>query len=72
MSVMGEIVVLIGENISQLVGQTLGITYFCIDVGVRVSVYPIVDATSGYIILQFYGECPVCLAALKLWMEHTE
>ena len=63
---------LVGEDIAQLVGQALGVAYPGIDVGVRVSVYPIVNAAVGDIVLQFYSECPVCLAALKLGMEHTE
>ena len=46
--------------------------YPCIDVGVRVSVYPIVNAAVGDIVLQFDGERPVCPAALKLGVEHTE
>ena len=60
------------ENIAQLVGQALGVAYPGIDVGVRVSVYPIVNAAVGDIVLQFYGERPVCLAALKLGVDHTE
>ena len=63
---------LVGEDIAQLVGQALDIAYPDIDVGVRVSVYPIVNAAVGDIVLQFYGERPVCLAALKLGVEHTE
>ena len=69
---MGEVLMLIGEDIAQLVGQALGIAYPDIDVGVRVPVYPIVNAAVGDIVLQFYGERHVCLAALKLWVEHTE
>ena len=69
---MGEVLMLIGEDIAQLVGQALGIAYPDIDVGVRVSVYPIVNAAVGDVVLQFYGESPVCLAALKLGVEHTE
>ena len=57
---------LIVEDIAQLVGQALGVAYPGIDVGMRVSVYPIVNAAAGDIILQFYGERPVCLATLKL------
>ena len=34
---------LVGEDIAQLVGQALGVAYPGIDVGVRVSVYPIVN-----------------------------
>ena len=63
---------LIREHIAQLVGQALGVAYHGIDVGVRMSVYPIVNAAVGDIVLQFYGERPVCLAALKLGVEHTE
>ena len=63
---------LVGENIAQLVGQALGIAYPGIDVGVRVPVYPIVNAAVGDIVFQFYGERSVCLAAQKLGMEHTE
>ena len=63
---------LVGEDIAQLVGQALGIAYPDIDVGVRVSVYPIVNAAVGDIVLQFDGERPVCLAALELGVEHTE
>ena len=63
---------LVGEDIAQLVGQALGIAYPDIDVGVRVSVYPIVNAAVGDIVLQFDGESPVCLAALELGVEHTE
>ena len=63
---------LVGEDIAQLVGQALGIAYPDIDVGVRVSVYPIVNAAVGDIVLQFDGERPVCPAALKLGVEHTE
>ena len=69
---MGEVLLLVGEDIAQLVGQALGIAYPHIDVGVRVSVYPIVNAAVGDIVLQFDGESPVCLAALKLGVEHTE
>ena len=69
---MGEVLMLVGEDIAQLVGQALGIAYPDIDVGVRVPVYPIVNAAVGDIVLQFYGECPVCFAALKLGVEHTE
>ena len=69
---MQEALMLVGENIAQLVGQALGVAYPGIDVGVRVSVYPIVYAAIGDIVLQLYGERPVCLAALKLWVEHTE
>ena len=69
---VGEVLMLVGEDIAQLVGQALGVAYPGIDVGVRVSVYPIVNAAVGDIVLQFYGESPVCLAALKLGVEHTE
>ena len=69
---MGEVLMLVGEDIAQLIGQALGVAYPDIDVCVRVSVYPIVNAAVGDIVLQFYGESPVCLAALKLWVEHTE
>ena len=68
----GEVLMLVGEDIAQLVGKALGVAYPGIDVGVRVSVYPIVNAAVGDIVLQFYGERPVCLAALKLGVEHTE
>ena len=63
---------LVGEDIAQLVGQALGVANPGIDVGVRVPIYPIVNAAVGDIVLQFYGESPVCLAALKLGVEHTE
>ena len=63
---------LVGEDIAQLVGKALGVAYPGIDVGVRVPVYPIFNAAVGDIVLQFYGECPVCFAALKLGVEHTE
>ena len=63
---------LVGEDIAQLVRPALGVTYPDIDVGVRVSVYPIVNAAVGDIALQFHGESPVCLVALKLGVEHTE
>ena len=69
---VGEVLMLVGEDIAQLVGQALGVAYPGIDVGVRVSVYPIVNAAVGDIVLQFYGESPVCLAALKLGVEHTK
>ena len=72
MLAMGEVLMLVGEDITQLVGQALGVAYPGIDVGVRVSVYPIVYAAIGDIVLQLYGERHVCLAALKLWVEHTE
>ena len=39
------------ENIAQLVGQALGVAYPGIDVGVRMSVYPIVYAAIGDIVL---------------------
>lgn len=68
----GEVLMLVGEDIAQLVGKALGVAYPGIDVGVRVSVYPIVNAAVGDIVLQFYGERSVCLAALKLGVEHTE
>ena len=45
------------------------ISYPGIDVGVRMSVYPIVYAAIGDIVLQLYGERHVCLAALKLWVD---
>ena len=63
---------LVAEDIAQLVRQALGVAYPGIDAGVRVSVYPIVNAAVGDIVLQFDGESPVCLAALKLWVEHTK
>ena len=69
---MREALMLIREHIAQLVGQALGVAYPGIDVGVRVSVYPKVNAAIGDIVLQFYSESPVCLAALKLGVEHTE
>ena len=69
---MRKALMLIREHIAQLVGQALGIAYPDIDVGVRVPVYPIVNAAVGDIVLQFYGERSVCLAALKLGVEHTE
>ena len=69
---VGEVLMLVGKDIAQLVGQALGVAYPGIDVGVRVSVYPIVNAAVGDIVLQFYGERSVCLAALKLGVEHTE
>ena len=69
---MGEVLMLIGEDIAQLVGQALGVAYPGINVGVRVSVYPILNAAVGDIVLQFYSERSVCLAALKLGVEHTE
>ena len=68
----GEVMMLIGEHIAQLVRQTLSVAYPGIDIGVRVSVYPIVNSTVFDIVVQFYGERPVCLAALKLGVEHTE
>ena len=43
MLVVGEVMMLVGEDITQLVGQALSIAYHGIDVGVRVSVYPIVN-----------------------------
>ena len=72
MLVVGEVLMLVGEYIAQLVGQALGVAYPGIDVCVRVSVYPIVNAAIGDIVLQFDGERPVCPAALKLGVEHTE
>ena len=72
MLVVGEVMMLVGEDIAQLIGQALGVAYPDIDVCVRVSVYPIVNAAVGDIVLQFYGERPVCLATLKLGVEHTE
>ena len=69
---VGEVLMLVGEDIAQLVGQALGVAYPGIDVGVRVSVYPIVNAAVGDIVLQFYSERPVCLAALKLGVKHTK
>ena len=69
---MGEVLMLIGEDIAQLIGQALGVAYPDIDVCVRVSVYPIVNAAVGDIVLQFDGESPVCLAALKLGVKHTK
>ena len=72
MLAIGEVLMLVGEDITQLVGKALGVAYPEIDVGVRVSVYPIVYAAVGDIVLQFYGERSVCLAALKLGVEHTE
>ena len=63
---------LVGEDIAQLVGQALGVAYPGINVGVRVSVYPIVNASDGDIVLQLDGERPVCLAALKLGVKHTK
>ena len=72
MLVVGEVLMLVGEDIAQLIGQALGVAYPGIDVCVRVSVYPIVYAAVGDIVLQFYGERSVCLAALKLGVEHTE
>ena len=69
---MRKALMLIREHIAQLVGQALGVAYHGIDVGVRMSVYPIVNAAVGDIVLQFDGESPVCLAALKLGVEHTE
>ena len=69
---VGEVLMLVGEDIAQLIGQALGVAYPDIDVCVRVSVYPIVNAAVGDIVLQFYGERSVCLAALKLGVEHTE
>ena len=69
---MGEVLMFVRENIAQLVGQALGVAYPGIDVGVRMSVYPIVYAAIGDIVLQLYGERHACLAALKLWVEHTE
>ena len=69
---MGEVLMFVRENIAQLVGQALGVAYPGIAVGVRRSVYPIVYAAIGDIVLQLYGERHVCLAALKLWVEHTE
>ena len=49
----GEVLMLVGEDIAQLVGKALGVAYPGIDVGVRVSVYPIVNAAVGDIVLQF-------------------
>ena len=69
---MREALMLIREHIAQLVGQALGVAYPGIDACVRVSVYPLVHAAIGDLVLQFYSESPVCLAALKLGMEHTE
>ena len=69
---VGEVLMLVGEDIAQLVGQALGVAYPGINVGVRVSVYPILNAAVGDIVLQFDGERPVCPAALKLGVEHTE
>lgn len=58
---MGEVLMFVRENIAQLVGQALGVAYPGIDVGVRMSVYPIVYAAIGDIVLQLYGERHVCL-----------
>ena len=69
---VGEVLMLVGEDIAQLIGQALGVAYPDIDVCVRVSVYPIVNAAVGDIVLQFYGERSVCLAALKLGVKHTK
>ena len=69
---VGEVLMLVGEDIAQLIGQALGVAYPDIDVCVRVSVYPIVNAAVGDIVLQFYGESPVCLVALKLGVKHTK
>lgn len=72
MLVVGEILMFIGEYISQLVREALSVAYLGINISMRVSVYPIVNAAVSDIVLQFYGERPVCLAALKLGVEHTE
>ena len=69
---VGEVLMLVGEDIAQLIGQALGVAYPDIDVCVGVYVYPIVNAAVGDKVLQFYGERSVCLAALKLGVEHTE
>lgn len=47
----GEVMMLIGEHIAQLVRQTLSVAYPGIDIGVRVSVYPIVNAAVGDLFL---------------------
>ena len=57
---MGEVLMFVRENIAQLVGQALGVAYPGIDVGVRMSVYPIVYAAIGDIVLQL----PCCLETL--------
>ena len=49
------------ENIAQLVGQALGVAYPGIDVGVRMSVYPIVYAAIG-------DKFPH--RSLRLWQQH--
>ena len=72
MLAIGEVLMLVGEDITQLVGKALGVAYPEIDVGVGVSVYPIVNVAVEDIVLQFYGERSVCLAAMKLGVEHTE
>ena len=48
---MREALMLIREYITQLVGQALGVAYHGIDVGVRVSVYPIVNVAVGDLFL---------------------
>ena len=45
---MREALMLIREHIAQLVGQALGVAYHGIDVGVRMSVYPIVNASLNF------------------------
>ena len=48
---MRKALMLIREHIAQLVGQALGVAYHGIDVGVRMSVYPIVNAAVGDLFL---------------------
>lgn len=67
-----EVLMFIGKYISQLIRQALCVTYPCINIIMRVTVYPIVDAAVCDIVLQLYCECSVCLAALKLGVKHTE
>ena len=50
---MGEVLMFVRENIAQLVGQALGVAYPGIDVGVRMSVYPIVYAAIGDIAVSY-------------------
>ena len=62
---------LVGD-ITQLVADTLRTANDRIDVRVRVTIDPILDAALCDVVFQFHGKSPVRLAAFKPRIQHPE
>ena len=53
--------------ISQLIGKNLCVANMRIDVSMRMTVNPIVDAGDGNVVAQFHSESTIYKAVAKFW-----